>query len=68
MTAKPLLTPAERIRAARQSAGLTQRELAERAGMSSQQLSHYETGLTEPTLANLRRIAAALEIEPGSLI
>ena len=39
------------IRLARDKAGLTQTELAGRAGVSQQAISAYETGRKEPTLA-----------------
>jgi transcriptional regulator with XRE-family HTH domain len=47
------------IRNARQQAGLTQQELAERAGMSQPAIAKLERGATNPTLATLSRCAAA---------
>lgn len=43
-------TLADRIRASRKTAGLTQRELGRRAGVTSQAVGHWERGKT----ANLR--------------
>jgi transcriptional regulator with XRE-family HTH domain len=40
--------------------GLTQEELAERAGLQQSAISHYEAGRREPNLANLRRLVWAL--------
>jgi transcriptional regulator with XRE-family HTH domain len=44
---------------ARETANLTQRELAERAGMSQPAIAKLERGETNPTLATLVRCAAA---------
>ncbi|MEV4184589.1 helix-turn-helix domain-containing protein [Streptosporangium canum] len=43
--------------------GLSQAELAERAGMTQPQVSRLETGGVTPTLALLRRLAKALDAE-----
>jgi len=51
------------IRLARDKAGLTQAELAERARMSQQAVSAYETGRKEPTLPTLQRLVAAAGFE-----
>ena len=52
------------IRLARIKSGMTQVELARRAGVSQQVISEYETGRKEPTLPSLRRLinAAGYEI------
>lgn len=47
------------IRDARRSAEISQRQLAERAGISRHALSHYESGRRTPTLATLRTVLAA---------
>jgi uncharacterized protein len=47
------------IRRARASAGLSQAELAERAGTSQPALARYETGTTLPTLPTLERLLSA---------
>ena len=58
------------VRESRQRANLTQRELAERAGMSQPAIAKLERGATNPTLDTLARCAAAagfdlrLEIVP----
>lgn len=51
------------LRLARHKAELTQRELAERAGVTQQAISAYETGRMEPTLPTLQRLLAAAGFE-----
>ena len=56
----PAPTPAAGlVRMARSKAGLTQAELADRAGVTQQSISAYETGRKEPTLPTLQRLVAA---------
>jgi transcriptional regulator with XRE-family HTH domain len=43
--------------------GLSQTELAERAGMTQPQVSRLETGGGNITVASLRRLAAALDAD-----
>ncbi|WP_419918025.1 helix-turn-helix domain-containing protein [Candidatus Poriferisocius sp.] len=50
---------ADLIRAARQRHGLTQAELAARAGTSQPVVSAYERGQRDPTTRTLRRLLAA---------
>lgn len=47
------------IRRARQDAGLTQAELAERAGTSQATISAYEAGRKDPSATTLARVLAA---------
>jgi transcriptional regulator with XRE-family HTH domain len=47
----------------RMELGLTQAELAERAGMTQPQLSRLESGGATPTVPLLARVAAALDAE-----
>jgi len=47
----------------RTALGLTQGELAERAGMTQPQLSRLESGGATPTVPLLARLAAALDAE-----
>lgn len=50
---------AETIRRARSDTGLSQVELAARAGTSQSALARYETGATLPTLPTLERLLSA---------
>jgi len=60
---KPKSTLAERIRAARKAAGLTQEALASVLGVTSVAISQYESGNAKinrkPTLENIKKIAEA---------
>lgn len=56
-----LSTFAARVKARRKMLGLTQLQVAERAGMMQSNYNHYETGrVQEPTQAYLRSLARAL--------
>lgn len=50
------------IKKVRQEKGLSQTELAARTGLTPSFLSQFERGLTEPSLATLRRICEVLEV------
>ena len=51
------------VRAARRKAGLSQVELARRAGTSQPSIARLERGLVSPTVISLDRIARALGAE-----
>jgi HTH-type transcriptional regulator / antitoxin HipB len=51
---------AEAIRGRREELGWSQRQLAERAGMTQPGIARFEAGGTTPTLPLLERLAAAL--------
>ncbi len=55
-----LPTPSE-IRILRKKAGLTQKELAKRAGVSQSLIARIEAGTVDPRLSTLRRILKAIE-------
>lgn len=55
------------VRAARESAALSQREVAERAGVSIDTVRRAETGTHEPGANALGGIAAALGVSIASL-
>ena len=59
MTDKPG-TPNLRVISARKAAGLSQQELAERAGLSQRLVSHIETGAREGSLNSYTQLAKAL--------
>jgi transcriptional regulator with XRE-family HTH domain len=47
---------------------LTQRQLADAAGLTQQSISHFERGEARPTIDTLLRIAQVLGIQPGELL
>ena len=58
----------DRVREARQRAGLTQEQLAARAGVRAMRISRCERGLTvRPHRDLLTRLADALGVEPAEL-
>ena len=67
MKTKPLTT-GQRIRAAREAAGLSGTELAGLAKMPQSNISAIECGRRDPETATIRKIAAALGIAAGDLI
>jgi transcriptional regulator with XRE-family HTH domain len=52
----------------RERQGISQYELAPKAGLSASTLSVIERGLRNPTLDTLLRIAEVLEVELGELL
>ncbi len=57
-----------RVKALRESADLSLRDLAERSGVSAPMLSQVERGETSPTLTVAARIAAGLELRLSQLL
>jgi XRE family transcriptional regulator, regulator of sulfur utilization len=57
-----------RVKALRDSHGLTLRDLAERSGVSAPMLSQVERGETSPTLAVAGRIASGLDLSLSQLL
>jgi len=57
-----------RLRTARRSAGLTQKQLAEALGVESITVSRWERGVTSPSLPRLRRIAEITETTVSDLV
>jgi transcriptional regulator with XRE-family HTH domain len=53
---------ARRLRELRETVGLTQHQLAERAGMHRQGIAKLENGEREPTWATVRTLAKALGV------
>jgi XRE family aerobic/anaerobic benzoate catabolism transcriptional regulator len=58
----------EVVRAARRAAGLSRAGLASRAGLSPRFLAQLETGFGNISYLNLRRLAAALDLETTALV
>ena len=63
-----LLFEAQQIRRLRKQAGLTQADLAKKAGMARPNLTRLEAGRCRPALETLDRIADALDQPVSSLI
>lgn len=61
-------TVAANLRHARKAAGLTQRQLAERASIEQGQISKYESGKVRPDLGSLVRIALTLQQSIDTLL
>ena len=57
-----------RLRTARRTAGLTQKQLAEQLGVESITVSRWERGVTTPSLPRLRRIAELTETTVSDLV
>lgn len=57
----------DRLRAAREAAGVSQKKLADIVRAAQSTIAGYETGRTEPDLPTIERIAAALGMTPGAL-
>jgi HTH-type transcriptional regulator / antitoxin HipB len=54
---------AEAVRTRREELGLSQRQLAERAGMTQPGVARFEAGGTTPTISVLERLASALGLQ-----
>jgi len=54
-----MTSPSSLIRSARLGAGLTQAQLAERAGTSQAAIARYEAGASSPSVATLERVLSA---------
>jgi transcriptional regulator with XRE-family HTH domain len=59
---------AKRLRQLRDERGLSQRALAEKAGISREYLARLETGRQDPTLSTLEKIARALKVRVGTIV
>jgi transcriptional regulator with XRE-family HTH domain len=56
-----------RIRELMEARGLTQKRLAELAGVGPEQVSHWLAGRYVPSTASIRRLAQALEVSADTL-
>jgi transcriptional regulator with XRE-family HTH domain len=52
-----------RLRQARETAGISQRALSDRSGLTQSHISHIERGTLEPGISNLIDLARALDME-----
>ena len=57
------MTTGELIRAARKKAGLTQKELGAKLGVSGAMIAQYETGVRTPKIETLQKISNALNLD-----
>lgn len=55
------------LKEARKSKGWNQKDLAERSGVSFEQISRYETGKSRPQRSVVRNLANALGVTPNNL-
>ena len=58
----------EQLRARRAARGLSQRALAEKAGVGAVLVARLELGQTDPRLSTLRKLAEALNVTVGELV
>jgi transcriptional regulator with XRE-family HTH domain len=58
----------DRLKNLRIRRALTQQELAERAGISSNALKRIELSKAEPHISTLRKLARALDVDPAELL
>lgn len=58
----------EKLKAARQAAGLTQGELAEKVGVSQRDISRWENGHREPGVLTVKKMAQALGCSMDELV
>lgn len=59
---------ADALREARQAAGMTQEDLAERADVSVRFISFLETGKRQPSLSAIAAVSAGLGVPMSSLV
>jgi transcriptional regulator with XRE-family HTH domain len=59
---------AARIKALRERRGLSQEQLAAKAGIGRSYLARLETGLHDPTLSTLEKLAKALGVKVAKLV
>src|SRR3954469_16777595 len=58
----------ERLKARARELGLTDVEVARRAGLNDRRYAHYVTNAREPDLATLLRISRTLDTTPNDLL
>ena len=56
------------LRKLREAAGLTQRELGNRIGVSGQAVAPWETGVKRPSVENLTKLADVLETSTDAIL
>lgn len=63
-----LAAVAKNISTRRRALGITQEELAERAGLSTNYIARLEIAMNAPSLPALSRLAEALQVDVGALV
>lgn len=63
-----LASVARNISTRRRALGITQEELAERAGLSTNYIARLEIAMNAPSLPALSRLADALQVDVGALV
>ena len=58
----------EQLKKLRTLRALTQAEVAERAGVTTATVARVERNEIEPRMTTLRKLAAALEVDPAELV
>ena len=58
----------EKLRAAREAAGLTQTQLADKVGVQQRDISRWETGRREPGVLIVKKMAQALGCSMDDLV
>ena len=58
----------ERLRQLREERALRQEDLAELAGVGKNTINRLERNKTEPHMTTVRKLAAALEVDPAELM
>lgn len=59
---------ADEFRAARAKAGLTQQQVADKAGVQRETVTHAENGDHQPTMATLLKLAKAVDVPFETLV
>lgn len=62
------MTVAEKLAICRNNAGMSQRQLAKKSGISSQAINQYESGKRVPDLKCFVAISRALEVSTDQLL
>lgn len=58
----------ERVRKLREQRGLTQEQLADKAGMHFTYVGQIERGVRNPSLVNIEKLARALNVSGGDIL
>jgi len=64
----PIERVAMTIRKLREQRGMTQGQLAERAGVSREYVARLEAGRYDPSLSTLEKLAKALKVDVAKLL